>query len=122
MFHPHPLGIALLALVCLAGCSSSGGGIGPSSGTPGTTTVTVKTYYDAPANTLLEAEGLVLVGADGSPTTTKHGWWKRYFPPADGNGLQEELIYVHGVWNRQDFWTIYNPDSSIQDAMIDELY
>jgi hypothetical protein len=117
----HRLSAALLIIVGLGGCSTSSGGTGSSGATPGTT-VLVKTYYDAPANTQLAAEGLVLVGADGQPSTVKHGWWKRYYPPTNGNGLQDEMIYVHDAWDEQDFWTRYNPDSSIQDAMIDELY
>lgn len=121
MHVTYPLGVALLTIICLGGCGSGSSG-GASTGTPGTATVLVKTYYDPPTNTLLASEGLVLIGADGKPTTIKHGWWKQYFPPSDGNGLQAEMTYVHDVWNQQEFWTRYNPDSSIQDAMIDDLY
>lgn len=113
--------VALITIICLDGCGSGGGG-GASSGSPAPATVLVKTYYDAPANTLLASEGLVLVGTDGKPTTIKNGLWKEYYPPADGNGLQSEMIFVKGVWDKLDFWTRYNPDCSIQDAMIDSVY
>jgi hypothetical protein len=122
MNSPLVLSASLLVLVFLGGCSSSGGGSGAFTGTPGASTVMVKTYYDAPTNTLLQEEGLVLMDADGKPTDIKHGQWRTYFSPADGNGLKDEMVYVRGVWDQADFWTSFNPDSSIRDAMIDGVY
>jgi hypothetical protein len=114
-------GIIILTMCVVAGCGSGGGG-GESS-QPAVPSTTMKTiYYDEPTNTIIKEEGLVLVGADGKPTDIKHGQWKIYFPPADGNGLQFEKSFANGTWDENQMWTEYNADSSIRDTMADAIF
>ncbi len=112
----------VMSLCFFCGCGSSGGGDANTAPPPASTTVMVKTYYDAPANTMVQEEGLVLVGADGQPTNIKQGLWKSYFPPADGNSINTEKIYANGTWDENQVWTEFNADSSIRNTMVDVIY
>ena len=112
--------LVLFTMGVIAGCASSGGG----GSTPGssTTTTMMTTYYDAPANTMIHEVGPVLLGPDGKPTSAKHGAWKTYFPPQDGNGLQFEKIFAHGIWDENQDWIEHNPDASIRDTWADAVF
>jgi hypothetical protein len=118
------LGVITLGLG--TGCSGGGGGGGNGGASvPPPATTSVRVYYDAPANTQLKEEGLVLVGTDGKPSDTKHGTWKTYFHPdiaGEKNILESEKTYEQGTWNRVLLWTLYNPDTSIRDSGYDATH
>jgi hypothetical protein len=112
-----------ISLSFLIGCGSGGGGgDSATTTTPPPATVMVKIYYDEPTNTMVHEEGLVLLGPDGNPTTTKHGLWKTYFPPENGNSLETEKIFVDNQWDQQQEWIEYNADTSIRVTMTDGTF
>jgi hypothetical protein len=100
-----------LALLVLTGCGAGGSAAKPA---PAAATAHKVTYYDPDTRQHRKEEGDVLLGSDGLPTTTRHGVWTTWHPPADGGGKQFEKTYVDGVWDRQRYWREWNPDTSLR--------
>lgn len=103
--------------LCLVGCSGGGGGSGSSTEGGGGqvgTTKQVERYFDAPANTQLQARGTVRILTDGSEAPV--GTWEEWHP----NGVKQfDRVYVDGQWDRQQSYVEWNDDQSIRDTWTD---